>query len=350
MRRFLAAAATIALATTIAHADPGGGKGGGKGGDHGAPAKVQNNGGGKADHGAAMKQDRGPVMKQDRGPQRTAERGPSKHENRGSDHASRPAKADRAERRKDRRVERQVDRGDERIDRRGNRGMRDRDDGVIVDRVRDDRRVRRVAHFDFDENRGLIDGCPPGLAKKTNGCMPPGLLRNRDRDRDLRFTDAFYRPNWWGYDRLGAQRVYYDDGYLYRLGDNNSILGYIPLLGGALSVGNVWPSMYQPVPVPDYYVDYYNLGPQGSYRYADNVLYRVDPESAAITSIAALLTGDNFTVGQPMPLGYDVYNVPYAYRDQYYDRPDALYRYSDGYVYQVDPETRLIAAAIELLI
>jgi len=44
-----------------------------------------------------------------------------------------------------------------------------------------------------------------------------------------------------------------------------------------------------------------------------------------------------------------VYNVPYGYRDQYYDTPDALYRYSDGYVYQVDPETRLIAAAIELL-
>ena len=50
-----------------------------------------------------------------------------------------------------------------------------------------------------------------------------------------------------------------------------------------------------------------------------------------------------------MPLGYDVYNVPYPYRGQYLDGPDALYRYSDGYVYQVDPETRLVAAAIELL-
>ena len=87
-----------------------------------------------------------------------------------------------------------------------------------------------------------------------------------------------------------------------------------------------------------------------SYRYADRVLYRVDPETAAITSIAALLTGDDFRIGQPMPAGYDVYNVPYAYRQRYYDRPDAYYRYSDGYIYQVDPETRLIAAAIELLI
>ena len=64
---------------------------------------------------------------------------------------------------------------------------------------------------------------------------------------------------------------------------------------------------------------------------------------------AALLTGDQFGIGQPMPLGYDVYNVPYAYRDRYYDTPDANYRYADGYIYQVDPKTQLIAAAIQLL-
>ena len=50
-----------------------------------------------------------------------------------------------------------------------------------------------------------------------------------------------------------------------------------------------------------------------------------------------------------MPLGYDVYNVPYDYRDRYADGPNANYRYSDGYIYQVDPTTQLIAAAIELL-
>ena len=121
------------------------------------------------------------------------------------------------------------------------------------------------------------------------------------------------------------------------------------LLGGALAIGNVWPTYYRPVAVPTYYESYYGLGPYNGYRYADNVIYRVDPETAAITSIAALLTGDNFVVGTPMPIGYDVYNVPYPYRAQYYDRPDALYRYSDGYIYQLDPETRLIAAAIELI-
>jgi hypothetical protein len=148
---------------------------------------------------------------------------------------------------------------------------------------------------------------------------------------------------------LGDGRYFYEDGFLMRL-NGDRVSGYIPLLGGALSSGNLWPSYYAPRPVPSYYVDYFGLGPANGYRYADNVLYRVDPETTAITSIAALLTGDDIRVGQPMPAGYGVYNVPYAYRSQYVDSPTANYRYSDGYVYQVDPETRLVAAAIELLV
>ena len=50
-----------------------------------------------------------------------------------------------------------------------------------------------------------------------------------------------------------------------------------------------------------------------------------------------------------MPAGYDVYNVPYQYRDRYVDTAQSQYRYSDGYVYQVDPTTRLVQAAIQLL-
>jgi hypothetical protein len=184
--------------------------------------------------------------------------------------------------------------------------------------------------------RGVIDGCPPGLARKDNGCMPPGLARQRA-----------WQPNWWGMRSLNGP-YYYNDGYLVRL-NGGRIAGYIPLLGGALAVGNPWPSYYEPVPVPDYYVNYYGLGPAGGYRYADNALYRVDPATSAITAIAALLTGDNFAIGQPLPLGYDVYNVPYRYRTQYVDGPNSWYRYSDGYVYQVDPTTRLVTAAIELL-
>lgn len=328
MHKLLAGAAALALAATAAAADQGQGKG-----------NDGNRGGGQA--AAQMKGNDGPAAKADRGPDK-ADRGPGKAD-RGREVKADPRPAQKADRGAARaeRLERRDERGNGNAAR-ANRGVVDR-----IDDDRGERRVVRVVEFDFGANRGLINGCPPGLAKKRNGCTPPGLLRER-RESGLRFREAFYRPDWWGFGSV-SDRVFYDDGYLYRLGRNNTVLGYIPLLGGALSVGNVWPSYYQPIPVPDYYVDYYNLGPLDSYRYADDVLYRVDPETAAITSIAALLTGDPIRVGQPMPTGYDVYNVPYPYRDRYMDRADALYRYSDGYVYQIDPTTQLVAAAIQLL-
>jgi hypothetical protein len=42
--------------------------------------------------------------------------------------------------------------------------------------------------------------------------------------------------------------------------------------------------------------------------------------------------------------------VPYAYRDRYFDRDDAWYRYADGRIYQVDPQTRLIRAVIDAIV
>lgn len=214
----------------------------------------------------------------------------------------------------------------------GNRNTRMRygDDPATLIFARNDRLIR---------DRGILDGCPPGLAEKFNGCTPPGL----DRRDPYRFDDS----GWWGLPGLSDGRYRYYGGNLVRLSDAGSILGYYPLLGGALSVGNAWPSWYDEDPLPRYTQDYYSLG--SSYRYADNVIYRTDPQTDAITSIAALLTGSDFQIGQPMPSGYDVYNVPYGYRDRYRDGPDARYRYSDGYVYQVDPTTQLVVAAIELL-
>ncbi|WP_034905207.1 hypothetical protein [Erythrobacter litoralis] len=184
----------------------------------------------------------------------------------------------------------------------------------------------------------LIGGCPPGLAKKRNGCLPPGQARQRFRNYDPGFFGLF-----------GAERgrYFYNDGYLLRYRDDG-LAGFLPLLGGALGIGNVWPSFYEPRPLPRYYSDYYRLGNPRGYRYADNVIYRVEPETAAITSVAALLTGSDIRIGRPMPRGYDVYNVPYAYRDRYYDTPQARYRYADGYIYEIDPETALVASAIEL--
>ena len=140
----------------------------------------------------------------------------------------------------------------------------------------------------------------------------------------------------------------YADGYLLRYG-NDRVLGYVPLLGGALSAGNIWPSAFDTAPLPDYYRGYYDLGSSDAYRYYDGTIYRVDPQNSAITSIAALLTGDRFNIGQQLPQGYSAYNVPYQYRDRYADTAEANYRYNDGNLYQVDPKTQLIAAVIQLL-
>jgi hypothetical protein len=57
-------------------------------------------------------------------------------------------------------------------------------DGRILDRTLD----RTRDHYIQTEGRyggtfgyapSVIDGCPPGLAKKNNGCQPPGLARQR---------------------------------------------------------------------------------------------------------------------------------------------------------------------------
>ena len=57
--------------------------------------------------------------------------------------------------------------------------------------------------------------------------------------------------------------------------------------------------------------------------------------------MAALLT-NGLSVGQPLPAGYGAYNVPMAYRANYYDTPDVWYRYDNGYIYAVDPGTQMV--------
>ncbi|GAA0870788.1 hypothetical protein GCM10009116_26250 [Brevundimonas basaltis] len=194
-----------------------------------------------------------------------------------------------------------------------------------------------------DEVRALLQGCPPGLAKKDNGCLPPGQARKIDRSQSYDRYNYLWRS-------FGGDGGYqYRDGYLYRTAPDGGLLGYLPVLGGILSTGNVWPTQYTYQQPPQYYSRYYGLNDRYQYRYSDGVLYGVDPKTQAIAQVAALLTGQQIDVGQRMPAGYDVYNIPYDYRDQYVDSADRHYRYSDGYVYQVDPTTRLVQAVIQLL-
>lgn len=157
------------------------------------------------------------------------------------------------------------------------------------------------------------------------------------------YSSPYYSGNDYGYR--------YDDGYLYQVSrKDNLISAIIPLLGGAFSVGNPLPAGYNVYNVPLQYRDTYYDTDDYSYRYGAGAIYQVDPTTNLIQSIVALLTGTQLGVGQMLPAGYDAYNVPLDYRDQYYDTPDALYRYADGNIYQVDPTTRLIQAVISAVV
>lgn len=355
MRSLVTGIAAVALASSLAHAQPG---------------KNANNGNDKAQAAVAQEGDPDRAAIRGSGKQRGDERG-NDRQMQGSDDGngngknkadpSRPQetpsdsgtsdRAGPAERSELRRASANAGAGEPDnsgtvFENRGGNGLEQQVIRRSASRAQDTMRAvrqRPSIGMPLRRTRTLIEGCPPGLARKNNGCTPPGLARGDHRNLH------YYRPDYFGYTQFGGGRYLYDNGYLMRLDGQNGIAGFLPLLGGALSIGEVWPSDYRSSPLPDYYVDYYNLGQPRYYRYADDVIYRVDPDTAAISSIAALLTGDNFRVGRPMPSGYDIYNVPYSYRDTYYDRPDAIYRYSDGYIYEVDPATRLVTTAIELV-
>ena len=68
-------------------------------------------------------------------------------------------------------------------------------------------------------------GCPPGLAKKHNGCMPPGQAKKLYRTGQ-RFPRNY--GNLWNYNQIPYDlrqqydfdrndRYYYGDGYVYRV-------------------------------------------------------------------------------------------------------------------------------------
>lgn len=228
-----------------------------------------------------------------------------------------------------------------------------------TDRVRAfDHRVRTTFIPAWD-NRGSISGfaqgCPPGLAKKGNGCLPPGQAKKivgtalpaalsgavlagpfsqwyRDDDR------YFYR---------------WDDDHVYRVRRNGGLIDALfPTIDRDYyyyPVGYEYPSAYNYYNVPYQYQSFYPEQGNWTYRYGDGAIYRVDPSTSMISGIASLLAGD-LAVGQPLPTDYMVYNVPMSYRDRYYDSADNWYRYNDGYIYRVDPTTQLITAVINAIV
>ena len=88
----------------------------------------------------------------------------------------------------------------------------------------------KSAHAKGNHGKGSLygygaGGCPPGLAKKQNGCMPPGQAKKL-YNIGQRFPNRY--GNLWTYNQVpydlrqqygfGANdRYYYGDGYIYRV-------------------------------------------------------------------------------------------------------------------------------------
>ena len=106
-------------------------------------------------------------------------------------------------------------------------------------RRRESARVRIYENGRYAWREPSFQGCPPGLAKKNNGCIPPGQAKkiadfSQQETRWLRYSNWFdgNRSNDW----------LYDQGYAYRVNSStNLIQSILPLLGGALAGGNAWP-------------------------------------------------------------------------------------------------------------
>ena len=216
----------------------------------------------------------------------------------------------------------------------------------------------RIVRRDFDDGifpgRGLANGCPPGLAKRDNGCMPPGQVKNLLGARLSNSFSSAMVPlamrSWFPDNDRYLYRS--GDGFIYRVNRSNSLVdGLIPLFGGGsyYALGDPWPQPYNFYNVPRQYQSFYADGGDYAYRYGDGAIYRLDPTTSAVNGIVALLAGD-LGVGSRLPMGYDAYNVPLGLRPQYADTSDAWYRYNDGYIYQVDPKTRLITALIDAIV
>src|SRR5206468_10489657 len=79
-----------------------------------------------------------------------------------------------------------------------------------------------------------IGGCPPGLAKKHNGCMPPGQAKKLYRGERLPFgfgTRYSYQHIPYDlrrrYDLDPYDRYYYSNGYLYRVDPRTMLIEQI---------------------------------------------------------------------------------------------------------------------------
>jgi len=202
--------------------------------------------------------------------------------------------------------------------------------------------------YQVDRGSNLIAALLPLLA---GGYMPGSYLPSSYMNSyvpDYYGYNSFYPSSYgagygYGYDNLCNR---YANGVIYQVDCFTGLVqNVIPTYAGGYGVGQLLPSAYSTYNVPYQYRSMYYDTPDYGYYYAPGAIYQYDQSSSLITSVAALMT-PGFSVGQPLPMGYNTYNVPYAYRTTYYDTPTAMYRYNNGYIYQVDPTTQIVSAIV----
>jgi hypothetical protein len=209
--------------------------------------------------------------------------------------------------------------------------------------------------YQVDRSTSLIDALIPLLA---GGYMPGSYLPQPYMSSyvpDYYGLNSFYPASYADYGGdyagyYGNMCNRYANGVIYQVDCMSGMVeNVIPMYAGGYGVGQMLPTAYDTYNLPYQYRSMYYPTSDYSYWYAPGAIYQVDPSSSMITSVAALLS-PGFSVGQPLPMGYDTYNVPYAYRSTYYDTSNAWYRYNNGYIYQVDPTTQLVTAIVASLL
>jgi hypothetical protein len=354
MRKVFLIVGVAALAAAMPAGAEKGGKGGGNGGGKGQSHAQHQGGGGKP-----AKAERGGGGGQKA--QRQAFQGgggkPQKVERQAFQGGGKPAKAERQAYRgagKPAKAERQAFRAPKQ-ERKLIREAR-QDYGRPYDTRRADYDDRRSYRDDNQRYGALGANCPPGLAKKNNGCLPPGQAKKRyglgERVERTWFSGYQVPQRYSGFysDSSDYYHRYDDNGYIYRVDSRTDMIsGLIPLLGGGFAVGQAMPAGYDVYNLPTQYRDDYYDTDESLYRYGDDAIYEVDPQTGIIESIVALL-GGGLDVGQALPSGYDAYNLPVDYRDEYQDSDKEMYRYADGNIYQVDTKTQIIQAIVEQLV
>ena len=210
--------------------------------------------------------------------------------------------------------------------------------------------------YQVDRGTSLIDALIPLLA---GGYLPGTYLPQAYMGSYVPSyygLNSFYPASYgYGYDAAygyGTQNLCnrYAYGVIYQVDCyNGMVYNVIPTYAGGYGVGQLLPSAYSYYNVPMQYRSMYYPTADYSYWYAPGAIYQYDRDTSLITSVAALMS-PGFTIGQPLPMGYGMYNVPLAYRSTYYDTPNAWYRYNNGYIYQVNPATQLVTAVVASLL